>query len=437
LFLDALEGDYRRAPVVNRQILTFLAMALAGCAARDPWARVDAARRVISGRHVQPPAEERLADAAVRAMVAELDPHSVYLTEDELRWFEEDVRGSYGGVGIEVIADGDAWRIVGVVPSAPADRAGVRTGDRVLAVNGVAPGKAERTALLAALRGPVGGTVTLRVEAKDRVAASRDVVLTRALVTAQSVLVEEPIVDANGVAVVRIRQFQDTTPAAFAAAEARLLAEPRLRGLVLDLRGNPGGLVDVARAVADRFVASGAIHGMVLRGREARDVMAAPEAPLGHLALAVLVDASTASAAELLAAALRDRVGALIVGERTFGKGTVQILVALDGGGALDVTVGEYRTACGASIQAKGLEPDLVLGTGEPSRSPQREEDLPRVLHVTAPREAPRSPVLDPLVSVVRPADPGAPDPAVARARDALAERLSAGATPAPRGCRL
>ncbi len=411
-------------------------MALAGCSESGPWARVQSAHRVISGRHAQPPAESRLADAAVRAMVGELDPHSLYLTDEELRLFEEDVRGTYGGVGIEVVAEGDAWRIVGVVPGAPADRAGVRSGDRVLAVNGVAPGKAERAELLAALRGPVGGTVTLKLAPRGDAEAQRDVVLARAVVTAQSVVVEEPIVDARGIAVVRIRQFQDTTRDAFAVAEARILAEPRVRGLIVDLRGNPGGLVDVARTVADRFIANGPIHGMALRGQTPREAIADAEAPLGSLPLAVLVDASTASAAELLAAALRDRVGALVVGERTFGKGTVQILVPLDGGGALDVTVGEYRTACGASIQATGLEPDLVFGAGEGERRAQREEDLPRVLKVATRREPSRPRTIDPLVSVVRPSDPGAPDAAVMRARDALAERISAGAATGPRECR-
>lgn len=421
--------------MLNRDIVVLFTILLAGCSPGKPAERVESALEVIRERHWHPPLDERLADAAVRAMVAELDPHSVYLSDEELRWFEEDVRGSYGGVGIEVVPEGDAWRITGVVPGAPAELAGLRAGDLIERVDGRVPGKTARLELVKRLRGPIGGTVTLAVHGIAPGEVLRSIVLVRAAVTAQSVVTHEPLVDDHGVAVVRVRQFQDATREAFLQVEKRMRARGDLRGILLDLRGNPGGLVDVARSVADRWIPSGPVHAMALRGREPRQVQAAGDAPLTHLPTVVLVDAATASAAELLAAALRERVGARIVGERTYGKGTVQILERLRGGGALDLTVGEYRTACGNTIQAVGLEPDIAFRGEGASRKPEREEDLARALRIDAPHEAPREPVIDALTPILRPTDARLVDAALVRARELLLETISSGETPSLRAC--
>jgi carboxyl-terminal processing protease len=376
-----------------------------------------------------------LADAAVRAIVEHLDPHSTYLTSEELRWFEEDVRGSYGGVGFEVVPDGDVWRVVGVVPDGPAAKGGVRAGDRILRVASMIPGRTERLRLLKALRGPVGGSVALLVASPS--APEREVVLDRAVVVAQSVMLAAPIVDDEGRAILRVRQFQETTIAALDDAIATLAREANLRGIVLDLRGNPGGLVDVARHAADQWIVSGPIHGMALRGREYREVLASESAPLLHVPTVVLVDAGTASAAELLAAALRERVGATIVGERTFGKGTVQIVEKLRGGGAIDLTIGEYRTACGASIQATGLVPDITVVTSASSERPVlREEDMPRVLLLDAPRQRP---IVPRVVTVPKARDgvaQGSSDVLLETAKRELASVIASEKSSTQRGCR-
>jgi carboxyl-terminal processing protease len=421
--------------VLNRDIVVLFTILLAGCSQGNSQARVAAAFEAIRSRHWQPPAEERLADSAVRAMVAELDPHSIYLTDEELRWFEEDVRGTYGGVGIEVVPEGDLWRLTAIVPGAPAELAGLRAGDRIERVDGLVPGKTQRIELLKRLRGPVGGSVTLDVRSAVDGAEPRTVTLVRSAIAAQSVTTHAPLVDAHGVALVRIRQFQESTLEAFLRVERELLASGRLEGLLLDLRGNPGGLVDSARAIAERFIPSGAVHGMALRGQEPRTVVAAGHAPLAHVPVVVLVDAATASAAELLAAALRERVNATLVGERTYGKGTVQILERLRGGGALDVTVGEYRTACGNTIQARGLEPDVVFAGEGAARRPEREENLPRALRIEAPHEnvVPRE--VDALTPIVRPIDVRLADAALLRARELLRERISERRAPSLRAC--
>ncbi len=398
---------------------------------------MESALDAIRDRHWQPPSDDKLADASVRAMVAELDPHSIYLGDDELRWFEEDVRGSYGGVGIEVVPEGDGWRITAVVPGAPAEAAGLRAGDRIERVDGLVPGKTPRLELLKRLRGPVGGTVSLEVRGPAAAETTRTFVLVRSSVVAQSVTTSPSLVDAEGVALVRIRQFQDTTREAFARVEEQLLRRRDLRGIVLDLRSNPGGLVDVARVIAERWIPSGPVHGMALRDRPYRTAIASGDAPLARIPTVVLVDAATASAAELLAAALRERAGARLFGERSYGKGTVQIVERLRGGGAIDMTVGEYRTACGHTIQAVGLEPDVVFRGEGAARKPEREEDLPRALRIDAPHEAPVSSVVDALTPIVRPTDPLASDAAYVRARQLLLDALSAGETPTPRACPL
>lgn len=413
--------------MLNRDIVVLFTILLAGCSSGKAQDRVASALDAIRERHWQPPDEVRLSDHAVRAMVAELDPHSAYLDEEELRWFEEDVRGRYGGVGIEVIPEGDSWRVTAVVPGGPADARGLHAGDLIDRVDEFIPGKATRLELLKRLRGPVGGAVTLEVRAGGAVDGRTAITIVRAPVTARSVSHHEPVVDGLGVALIRIRQFQDSTREAFATLEARILAGGDLRGIVLDLRGNPGGLVDVARSIAGRWVSSGPIHGMALRGQGYRTAFAEGDAPLAHVPTVVIVDASTASAAELLAAALRERLGTPIVGERTFGKGTVQIVERLRGGGALDLTVGEYRTACGNTIQARGLEPDVVFGGEDAtSRKPLREADLPRSLRIDAPHEAPRAAALDALTPVQRPNDARLSDAALLRARALLLDAINA-----------
>ncbi len=434
-----MASDYRSPSVLNRTIVAICCLVTSACISPGPWQRVDAARDTVLRRHVAVPSDEKLADAALRGFVEALDPHSVYLSEEELRWFEEDVRGAYGGVGFEVVTDADEWRVVSVISDGPASAAGVRVGDIIDRVDDMKPSKTPRIALMRALRGSVPGAVRVHVK-RDGVLLP-EMLLQRARLAHSSVFIDSSTLASDGIAVVRLRQFQEGTVAEFDVAVQSILAVPsQLRGIVLDLRGNPGGIVDVARHVADAWIDRGPIHSMGLRGEARHVVNAAPGAPLLRFATAILVDAATASAAELLAAALRDRAGARLIGERTFGKGTVQILEKLQGGGALDVTVGDYRTACGASIQAQGLTPDLVLAGAGSSRPIQREEDLPRALILDGPAEPDRRPQFDALTSIVRPtggAGGTGGDAAIDRARSEVLEMLKRSAVFGPRECPL
>lgn len=344
-----------------------LVPALAAATETDasPYANLGIFARALSHievNHVEPPDQDALIYGAIRGMVDTLDPHSSFLDPTEVARLEADTEGRFGGVGVEIDVR-DGWITVhGVMPGGPAERAGLLPGDRFLTLDGVGARDLRVSEAVRIMRGEPGTSVTVRVR-RDGVEEAVELTMTREIIEVEAV---EARVLSDRIAYVRIRSFQSTTTdelrAALDAAVDQTASSGGLRGVLLDLRGNPGGLLDEAVLVSDEFLAEGTIvstrgrDGVVLSEATAHAAGTRPDWPM-----VVLVDYFSASAAEIVAGALRDHRRALVVGTRTWGKGSVQNVIDLPDGSALKLTVARYYTPSGDSIQAVGIEPDVVV----------------------------------------------------------------------------
>jgi carboxyl-terminal processing protease len=327
----------------------------------------------VRAEYVEPVDEGSLAEGAVRGMLATLDPHSQFLDAGEYEEIRISAAGNYVGVGLEVQARDGRVVVVAPIPGSAAARAGLRPGDVIVSVDGEPVDGAQVNETILRLRGEPGTTVV--------VTALRDgdgpqaVSLRRGPVHVQSVAAV-PL--AGGYGYVRLSRFNDTTASDLRRAIEDLQGrDGGLRGLVLDLRDNPGGVLDAAVAVADGFLETGVIVSASGRSRDAtfrHDAL--PGDWLAGAPLAVLVNGQSASAAEIVAGALRDHGRATVVGARTFGKGSVQTVLPLSGGSAIKLTTSRYFMPSGESIHERGVTPDVVLPGASPhpegpARDPQ------------------------------------------------------------------
>ncbi len=318
----------------------------------------------VKQAYVDPVDDRALMQAAVRGLLLDLDPHSAYLRKADAAQFDEQSSGAYDGVGLELqqLPEG-GLRVIAPLDDSPADRAGLRSGDRIIAIDGKLLGPADADAS-APLRGKAGSKVLLKVVREAR-PEPFDVTLVRETIRTTSIRSRmlEP-----GFGYVRISSFQAATASDFVKAVDTLQKDANLRGLLIDLRSNPGGLLVGAVQIADELLEKGGI--VSTRGREAignSRFDATPGDRLKGAPVVVLVDAGSASAAEVLAGALHDNKRARVVGSRTFGKGSVQTLLPLDNGDSVKLTTARYYTPSGRSIQALGIVPDLVLKPDGPA----------------------------------------------------------------------
>ncbi|HVN43711.1 MAG TPA: S41 family peptidase [Steroidobacteraceae bacterium] len=306
-----------------------------------------------------------LMEKAIRGMVAGLDPHSAYLDSQEFDEIRLSTMGSYPGVGIEVMASDGVVKVLRPIDGSPAQRAGLRAGDQIVRIDGNDVG-ADLAGAIARMRGLSGSLVSLSVR-RDGNPELFEFALRREQVEVHSVLAQtlEP-----GFGYLRITTFSETTSQDVSKAILHLKRDNPygLEGLVLDLRNNPGGVLEAGVAVADAFLDSGVIVSADGRTPEARFQMEAIHGDLLHGApLVVLVNGGSASASEIVAGALKDHGRALLVGRKTYGKGSVQTVLPLSRGGAVKLTTSRYFTPSGASIHGKGIVPDVVLeGVGDP-----------------------------------------------------------------------
>jgi carboxyl-terminal processing protease len=297
-------------------------------------------------------------EKALRGMVAALDPHSAYLDSEEFEEIRLSTMGSYPGVGIEVVAEDGVVKVLRPIEGSPAQLGGLEPGDELVRIDGNEIG-ADLAGAIARMRGASGSLVELTVR-RAGTAGLMDYTLRRAQVEVHSVMGQtlEP-----GYGYVRITSFSETTPEDLAQVITRIKREnsTALKGLVLDLRNNPGGVLESGVAVADDFLDSGVIVTADGRTPEARFRMdATPGDLIDGAPLVVLVNGGSASASEIVAGALKDHGRALLIGRRTYGKGSVQTVMPLSHGGAIKLTTSRYFTPSGTSIHGKGIVPDII-----------------------------------------------------------------------------
>ncbi|MEM7137768.1 MAG: S41 family peptidase [Myxococcota bacterium] len=410
--LTASEAPARRSPF---QPLTIFARALA----------------TIEVNYVEPVDQKSLLYGAIRGLTSALDPHSVFLDPQEYAILESDAEGRFAGVGVEVSAR-DGWlTVLAVFEGGPADAAGLRPGDRFLAIDGKDARDIRLYDAVQAIRGEPGTTVDVAIR-REGAEHSIERTLTRAFIDVDPV---ESEVLADGVVYLRIRAFQDNTTDAVVAALDRAVGELRgrggVQGLLIDLRDNGGGLLREAVLVSDQFLSSGVIlttrgrGGELIREFAARRGGTRPKWPI-----VILINENTASAAEIVAGALSDQGRALLVGVRTFGKGSVQNVFELPDGSALKLTVARYFTPSGRSIQAAGITPDVVIEqpTEEGATPPIREEELEGHLSAAAQRPTRRAAKSKPSAAPpqVDPPQPGTDDPQRDRAHQLLLNQIAA-----------
>jgi carboxyl-terminal processing protease len=342
----------------------------------------------VRADYVEEVSDEELIESAIRGMLAELDPHSSYMNADEYQEMQEQTRGEFGGLGIQVTMEDGYVKVVSPIDETPASRAGIKSGDLISHIDGESVLGLTLDQAVDLLRGAVDSEVTITVvrEGQDPF----DVTLVRDIIKVESVRWRTE----GEVGYIRITQFneQTTTGLEEAIADIESKLGPKLIGYVLDLRNNPGGLLSEAISVSDAFLEQGEI--VSTRGRHEEDMQrynARPGDLAKGLPLVVLINDGSASASEIVAGALKDHQRAILMGTRSFGKGSVQTIVPLPGHGAMRLTTSRYYTPSGVSIQATGIEPDIevALATIEVIESPERhEEDLRGILtNPNAPKD--------------------------------------------------
>ncbi|MGF1609577.1 MAG: S41 family peptidase [Kiloniellales bacterium] len=312
----------------------------------------------VRADYVEQVTDQQLIEAAIRGMLADLDPHSSYLNADSFQDMQVQTKGQFGGLGIEVTMEDGLVKVVSPIDDTPAYRAGVQAGDFITHLDGEAVMGLTLADAVERMRGPVNSDLTVTIRRGDQ--DPFDLTITRDVIRIQSV---RSRVEGN-IGYLRITTFNEQTSPGVKQAIESLKQElgNNLRGYVLDLRNNPGGLLDEAIAVSDAFLNQGEI--VSTRGRIAEDTQRfnAHEGDLAEGApIVVLINGGSASASEIVAGALQDHHRAIIMGTKSFGKGSVQTIIPLTGHGAMRLTTARYYTPSGRSIQAKGIAPDILV----------------------------------------------------------------------------
>jgi carboxyl-terminal processing protease len=375
--LSVCIGALAAEAVPGRALLWNTYASAEASAARPNLKLLDEVLGVIRARYVEPADDDKLIETAIDGMVTSLDPHSTYMNAGAFRAMREEMQGEFGGLGIHAMMENGLLKVLATLDASPAARSGIRTGDIITHVDDKPlRGRAVNQAI-ERLRGPVNSNVKLSLRRSGR-ETPIDVRLTREIVQARPVaaLLE------GDIGYIRISQFNEQTYADFKAALneiARTIAPRLLKGYVLDLRNNSGGLLEQALLVTDAFLTAGEI--VSIKGREP-SVIQHFDAGLKSVdfirgkPLVVLVNGATASAAEIVAGALQDHRRAVLMGTRSFGKGTVQTIFPMANNGAINLTTARYYTPSGRSIQARGILPDLEVEQDVPEGQSSGDEIL-------------------------------------------------------------
>ena len=326
----------------------------------------------VRAEYVDDVSDDSLVESAINGMLTSLDPHSNYLNTKNFNDMKVQTRGEFGGLGIEVSMENGLVKVVSPIDDTPAAHAGLRPGDLITHLDGDPVQGMTLPEAVEKMRGPVSSEIklTIRREGKDPF----DVKLVRATIKIQSV---RSHLEGDNIAYVRITTFNEQTDVGLNNAMKNLKQQAggKLLGVILDLRNDPGGLLDQAVAVADAFLEKGEI--VSTRGRRSEDAQrynARPGDIAAGLPIAVLINGGSASASEIVAGALQDHHRAILLGTRSFGKGSVQTIIPLPGHGAMRLTTARYYTPSGRSIQAKGIEPDIVVEAAKIEKTPDKGE---------------------------------------------------------------
>jgi carboxyl-terminal processing protease len=361
----------------------------------SPLKRFSQALDLVERYYVQDVDRNELIQGAINGMLQQLDPHSSFMTPEAFQQMKMDTSGEFTGIGIEISVEDGKLTVVSPIEDTPAFRAGLQPGDHILEIDGHSTKDISIMDAVKMIRGPRGTAVELMILSPGET-TPRKVTIIRDVIPVHTVKLFEL---EPGVLLIRLTSFRETTlndlEAAFRKNDAA-----SYRGLILDLRNNPGGLLNQAVAVADAFLSKGQIVYTKGKASQSKMNFEASQAVLDKdTPMVVLINAGSASASEIVAGALQDHDRALIMGERTFGKGSVQTIIPLSDGSGIKLTTALYYTPSGRSIQAKGIDPDILVPFVPPSndkddRMPTvREGDLNRHLEVGPHQPQPQAPV--------------------------------------------
>jgi carboxyl-terminal processing protease len=332
----------------------------------------------VQEQYVDGVSDKELIESAISGMLQSLDPHSSYLSPESYKDMQVKTKGTFGGLGIEITMEDGFVKVVSPIDDTPAANAGMKSGDLIIGIDGESIKGLTINEAVSKLRGPVNSKVTITVvrdkEDPFEIEIVRDVIKIRS--------VKHEVI--NEIGYVRLTTFSDTTTSGMEKSinEIRKELGDKFQGLILDLRNNPGGLLNQSISVADSFLDQGEI--VSTQGRKEDDtsrIFAKKGDLIDGKPLIVLINSGSASASEIVAGALKDHSRAIIVGTRSFGKGSVQSIIPLPGNGAMRLTTARYYTPSGISIQAKGIEPDIKVEAGmtetkEEANQNRREENL-------------------------------------------------------------
>lgn len=328
----------------------------------NPYALMElfgAAYQVIKQDYVEETTDRKLVENAINGMLSSLDPHSGFMNQSDYADLEEQTKGEFGGLGMEVSADNGLVRVTSPIDDTPAYKAGIQAGDYITHINGESVIGLTLNEAVKKLRGKPGTKVTVTVSRKDK--EPFDVKMTRAIIQVKPIKYEAK----GDIGYIRVTAFNENTTALLHEAVKNLTKEigkDKLLGFIIDVRNNPGGLLNEAIGVVDTFISAGEI--VSTRSRDVKENMQffakTPDMTEGK-PLVVMINEGSASASEIVAGALQDHRRAVVVGLKSFGKGSVQTIKEIPGFGGIKITTARYYTPSGRSIQAKGIEPDVVI----------------------------------------------------------------------------
>jgi len=339
---------------------------------------------IVDKFYVENVKEQEIMVGAINGMLSSLDPHTVYMPPEDYKYFRSETKGRFGGVGIEVSVRDNVLTIISPLEGTPAWDAGIKSGDKILSIDGKTTKHMTLTDAVKLMRGSIGRKITLTIWREGK-KGTRTITLVRRLIKIPSVKTEDL---GKGFALFRIITFQEGVAKSLRKAiDDYKTKHKKIKGIIIDLRDNPGGLLTEAAHISDFFLKSGVIVSTKGRNKESAVKKAAAAGTYPNYPLIVMVNGGSASASEIVAGALQDHRRAKIIGTKSFGKGSVQTLINLDNGGAVKITVAHYFTPKNRLIDGKGISPDVSITTksylkkkkikrkkGDPDQKISREE---------------------------------------------------------------